>query len=64
MARVGRIRARIDGSQPPEPHGLTDRELRRALNAAEHPTSPGWIGLRGVRLIGDGHRPAGRPAAW
>jgi len=35
-ARIGRTRARIDGDQAPEPDGLTDRELRRALNAAEH----------------------------
>jgi CPA1 family monovalent cation:H+ antiporter len=35
-ARIGRTRARIDGDQPPEPGGLTDRDLRRALNAAEH----------------------------
>ena len=28
--------ARIDGDQAPEPDGLTDRELRRDLNAAEH----------------------------
>jgi len=36
QARIGRTRARIDGDQPPEPGGLTDRDLRRALNAAEH----------------------------
>jgi selenocysteine lyase/cysteine desulfurase len=36
QARIGRARARIDGDQPPEPGGLTDRDLRRALNAAEH----------------------------
>ena len=36
QARIGRTRARIDGGQPPEPGGLTDRDLRRALNAAEH----------------------------
>jgi CPA1 family monovalent cation:H+ antiporter len=35
-ARIGRTRARIDGDQPAEPGGLTDRDLRRALNAAEH----------------------------
>jgi len=34
--RIGRTRARIDGRQAPEPDGMTDRELRRALNAAEH----------------------------
>ena len=34
-ARIGRTRARIDGDQAPEPGGLTDRDLRRALNAAE-----------------------------
>jgi hypothetical protein len=28
--------SRIDGSRAPEPDGLTDRELRRDLNAAEH----------------------------
>ena len=36
QARIGRTRARIDGSHPPEPGGLTDRELRRELNATEH----------------------------
>ena len=36
QARIGRTRARIGGDQAPEPDGLTDRELRRALNAAEH----------------------------
>ncbi len=36
QARIGRTRARIDGDQAAEPGGLTDRELRRALNAAEH----------------------------
>ena len=35
-ARIVRTRARIDGDQPPEPGSLTDRDLRRALNAAEH----------------------------
>ena len=36
QARIGRTRSRIDGTQIPEPDGLTDRELRRAVNAAEH----------------------------
>ena len=36
QARIGRTRARIDGTQAAEPDGLTDRELRRALNAAEN----------------------------
>ena len=36
QARIERTRARIHGDQPPEPGGLTDRDLRRALNAAEH----------------------------
>jgi monovalent cation/hydrogen antiporter len=36
QARIGRTRARIDGTEAAEPNGLTDRELRRALNAAEH----------------------------
>ena len=39
QARIGRTRARIDKNpepRVPEPDGLTDRELRRALNAAEH----------------------------
>jgi CPA1 family monovalent cation:H+ antiporter len=36
QARIGRTRARIDGDQAAEPGGLTDRDLRRALNAAEH----------------------------
>jgi CPA1 family monovalent cation:H+ antiporter len=35
-AQIGRTRARIDGNQAPEPDGLTDRELRRTLNAAEN----------------------------
>jgi hypothetical protein len=26
----------VDGTRAPEPDGLTDRELRRNLNAAEH----------------------------
>jgi CPA1 family monovalent cation:H+ antiporter len=36
QARIGRTRARVDGDQAAEPGGLTDRDLRRALNAAEH----------------------------
>jgi CPA1 family monovalent cation:H+ antiporter len=41
QARIGRARARVDDSragdrQATEPGRLTDRELRRALNAAEH----------------------------
>ena len=36
QARIGHTRARIDGSQAPEQDGLTDRELRRDLNAAEN----------------------------
>jgi len=36
QVRIGNSRARIDGSRAPEPDGLTDRELRRDLNAAEH----------------------------
>ena len=36
QARLGHTRARIDGSQAPEQGGLTDRELRRDLNAAEN----------------------------
>jgi CPA1 family monovalent cation:H+ antiporter len=35
-ARVVRARARAEGSGTAEPGELTDRELRRALNAAEH----------------------------
>ena len=35
-ARIGHIRTRIDGTRPPEPDGLTDREVRRDLNAAEN----------------------------
>ena len=35
-ARIGRTQARIDGDQLPEPDGMTDRELRRSLNAAEN----------------------------
>jgi CPA1 family monovalent cation:H+ antiporter len=36
QARIGRARARVEDNQIAEPDGLTDRELRRALNAAEH----------------------------
>jgi len=36
QVRIGHTRARIDGSRAPEPDGLTDRELRRDLNATEH----------------------------
>jgi CPA1 family monovalent cation:H+ antiporter len=36
QARIGHTRARIDGTRAPEPDGLTDRELRRDLNAAEN----------------------------
>ena len=36
QARIGRTRARIDGTEAAEPDGMTDRDLRRALNAAEN----------------------------
>ena len=36
QARIGRTRARLDGTEAAEPDGLTDRDLRRDLNAAEH----------------------------
>jgi monovalent cation/hydrogen antiporter len=36
QARIGRTRARIDGTEAAGPEGLTDRDLRRALNAAEN----------------------------
>jgi monovalent cation/hydrogen antiporter len=36
QARIGHTRARIDGTRAAEPAGLTDRELRRDLNAAEN----------------------------
>jgi Na+/H+ antiporter len=36
QARIGHSRARAEGNQVPEPHGLTDRELRRQLNLAEN----------------------------
>ena len=36
QARIGHTRARIGGTRAPEPAGLTDRELRRDLNAAEN----------------------------
>jgi len=36
QARLGHTRARIDGTRAPEPDGLTDRQLRRDLNAAEN----------------------------
>lgn len=36
QARIGSSRARIDGSRAPEPDGLTDRDLRRDLIAAEN----------------------------
>jgi hypothetical protein len=38
--RIGHTRARIDVTPAPEPDALTDRELRRDLNAAETPNSP------------------------
>jgi monovalent cation/hydrogen antiporter len=36
QARIGYTRAHIDGTRAPEPDGLTDRQLRRDLNAAEN----------------------------
>jgi monovalent cation/hydrogen antiporter len=36
QARIGHTRASIDPPRPAEPDGLTDRELRRDLNAAEN----------------------------
>src|SRR5271165_1475498 len=36
QARIGHTRALIDGTRAPEPDGLTDREVRRELNAAEN----------------------------
>jgi len=36
QAGIGRIRAHADGSRGPEPDGLTERDLRRNLNAAEN----------------------------
>jgi CPA1 family monovalent cation:H+ antiporter len=36
QARLGHTRASIDGTRAPEPDGLTDRQLRRDLNAAEN----------------------------
>ena len=36
QARIGHSRARIDGTPPPEPDGLTERELRRDLITAEN----------------------------
>jgi monovalent cation/hydrogen antiporter len=36
QARIGHTRARIDGTRAPEPDGLTDRQVRRDLNAAEN----------------------------
>jgi CPA1 family monovalent cation:H+ antiporter len=36
QARIGRSRARIDGTEAAEPDSMTDRDLRRALNAAEN----------------------------
>ena len=36
QARIGHTRARIGGTRAPEPDGLTDRDLRRDLNAAEN----------------------------
>jgi CPA1 family monovalent cation:H+ antiporter len=40
QARLGHTRARIDGTRAPEPDGLTDRQLRRDLNAARTPNLP------------------------
>ena len=36
QARIGHTRARAGGTRAPEPDGLTDRDLRRDLNAAEN----------------------------
>ena len=36
QTRIGTTRARTDGTQAPEPDGLTERELRRDLIAAEN----------------------------
>ncbi len=36
QTRIGNTRARMDGTQAPEPDGLTERELRRDLIAAEN----------------------------
>ncbi len=36
QARIGRTRALVDNISPPEPDGLTERELRRDLIAAEN----------------------------
>ena len=36
QARIGHTRARIDGTEAPEPDGLTERELRRDLITAEN----------------------------
>jgi monovalent cation/hydrogen antiporter len=36
QARIGSARTRIDGTRAPEPDGLTDRDVRRDLNAAEN----------------------------
>ena len=36
QARIGHTQARIDGTPPPEPGGLTERELRRDLITAEN----------------------------
>jgi hypothetical protein len=36
QARIGYTQAHIDGTRAPKPDGLTDRELRRDLNAAEN----------------------------
>jgi CPA1 family monovalent cation:H+ antiporter len=36
QARLGHARARMDGTLAPAPDGLTGRELRRDLNAAEN----------------------------
>ncbi|HUY47193.1 MAG TPA: hypothetical protein VMV92_15915 [Streptosporangiaceae bacterium] len=36
QARIAHTRDRIDGTPPPEPGGLTERELRRDLIGAEN----------------------------
>ena len=55
QARIGRSRARVEGTPAPEPAGLTERELRRD-ELALGPAEPVKHGARG--LLVDLHEPS------